>query len=95
MNYLRFWQASGESEKTSMRISSKIKQMMLDGLYTGGPVKYGYSLTESGLVNRKGAPIKKYRLAKFLNEKGYRIHTEKEFTSTRVNYILRVPLHPE
>lgn len=40
--------------------SSKMKQMMLDGLYTGGPVKYGYSLTESGLVNRKGAPIKKY-----------------------------------
>lgn len=118
MNYLRFWQASGESEKTSMRISSKMKQMMLDGLYTGGPVKYGYSLTESGLVNRKGAPIKKYRvdpveseivhmiddmtinkgygshrLAKFLNEKGYRIHTGKEFTSTRVNYILRDPYY--
>ena len=60
MNYLRFWQASGESEKTSMRIKSKMQQMMEDGLYTGGPVKYGYHLIDSGLVNRKGIPIKKY-----------------------------------
>lgn len=59
MNYLRFWQASGESEKTSMRIKSKMQQMIEDGLYTGGPVKYGYHLTDSGLVNRKGIPIKK------------------------------------
>lgn len=44
MNYLRYWQASGESEKTSIRIKNKMQQMMLDGLYTGGPVKYGYSL---------------------------------------------------
>lgn len=59
MNYLRFWQASGESEKTSIRISSKMQQMMLDGLYTGGPVKFGYRLVDSGLVNRKGIPVKK------------------------------------
>lgn len=52
MNYLRFWQASGESEKTSMRIKSKMQQMIEDGLYTGGPVKYGYHLTDSGLVGR-------------------------------------------
>ena len=60
MNYLRYWQASGESEKTSIRIKNKMQQMILDGLYTGGPVKYGYSLADSGLVNRKGQPIKKY-----------------------------------
>ena len=59
MNYLRFWQASGESEKTSIRISNKMQQMMLDGLYTGGPVKFGYRLVDSGLVNRKGVPVKK------------------------------------
>ena len=62
MNYLRFWQASGESEKTSIRIRSKIQQMTLDGLYTGGPVKFGYRLVDSGLVNRKGIPIKKYEI---------------------------------
>lgn len=61
-NYLRFWQASGESEKTSMRIQSKMQQMTLDGLYTGGPIKFGYHLVNSGLVNRKGAVIKKYEI---------------------------------
>lgn len=62
MNYLRFWQASGESEKTSIRIKNKMQQMALAGLYTGGPVKFGYRLAESGLVNRKGAPIRKYEI---------------------------------
>ena len=62
MNYLRFWQASGESEKTSIRIKSKMQQMILDGLYTGGAIKFGYHLVDSGLVNRKGADIKKYEI---------------------------------
>ena len=61
-NYLRFWQASGESEKTSIRIKSKMQQMTSDGLYTGGPVKFGYRLVDSGLINRKGAVIKKYEI---------------------------------
>lgn len=62
MNYLRFWQASGESEKTSIRISSKMQQMQAEGLYTGGAVKFGYRLVDSGLVNRKGIPIQKYEI---------------------------------
>ena len=62
INYLRFWQASGESEKTSIRISSKMQQMQMDGMYTGGPVKFGYCLVDGGLVNRKGAPIRKYEI---------------------------------
>ena len=62
MNYLRFWQASGESEKTSIRIRNKMQQMMLEGLYTGGPIRFGYHLVDSGLVNRKGAKIRKYEI---------------------------------
>ena len=62
LNYIRYWQASGESEKTSIRISSKMQQMQSEGLYTGGPVKFGYRLADSGLVNRKGAPIQKYEI---------------------------------
>ncbi len=62
MNYLRFWQASGESEKTSIRIRNRMQQMTLDGLYTGRSVKFGYRLVDSGLVNRKGIPIKKYEI---------------------------------
>ncbi len=61
-NYIRFWQASGESEKTSIRIKSKMEQMRLDGQYTGGPVRIGYHLADSGLLNRKGAMIKKYEI---------------------------------
>ena len=59
MNYLRYWQASGESQKTSMRIKNSMEQMEIAGLYTGGPVKFGYRLVDSGLVNKKGQPIKK------------------------------------
>lgn len=59
LNYIRFWQASGESEKTSIRIRTRIQQMDAAGLYTGGPVKFGYHLVDSGMVNKKGYPIKK------------------------------------
>lgn len=114
MNYLRFWQASGESAKTSIRIKNSLGQMELSGMYTGGPIKYGYHLVDSGLVNKKGQPMKKYeideeeadvihlidemtlhkgygswRMADFLNRKGYRTHTGNEFTSVKVNRILR------
>lgn len=62
MNYLRFWQASGESEKTSIRIKNSFQQMEEAGLYTGGHIKFGYRLVNSGLVNKKNQPIKKYEI---------------------------------
>lgn len=61
-NYIRFWQASGESEKTSIRIRNKMQQMILDGFYTGGPVRFGYRLADSGQVNRKNQRIRKYEI---------------------------------
>lgn len=64
MNYLRYWQASGESQKTSMRIKNSMEQMEIAGLYTGGPVKFGYRLVDSGLVNKKGQQLLKYQRAK-------------------------------
>ena len=36
MNYIRFWQAAGESEKTSMRIKTRMQQLKAEGCYTGG-----------------------------------------------------------
>ena len=56
-NYIRFWQASGESEKTSMRIKTRMHQLTLDGIYTGGPVPFGYKLVGTGKKNRKGYEI--------------------------------------
>ena len=61
-NYIRFWQASGESEKTSIRIRNKMQQMIVDGFYTGGPVRFGYRLADSGQVNRKNQKIRKYEI---------------------------------
>ena len=61
-NYIRFWQASGESEKTSIRIKTRLQQLKLDGLYTGGALPYGYRTIPSGVKNRKGQELKKYEI---------------------------------
>ena len=58
LNYIRFWQASGESEKTSMRIRTKHLQMIQEGLYRGGLVPFGYRLEHQGRVNKKNQPVR-------------------------------------
>lgn len=117
-NFLRFWQASGESEKTSIRIKNSMQQLEEAGFYTGGAVKYGYCLIDSGLINKRNQPIKKYeidpaeaqvvnmmdqmtidkgygswRLADYLNKKGYRTHDGGKFTSAKINRILHDPYY--
>lgn len=57
MNYIRFWQASGESEKTSIRIKTRMQQLTAEGSYTGGPVPFGYRLEKRGRLNKKGKEI--------------------------------------
>lgn len=57
MNYIRFWQASGESEKTSMRIKTRMQQLTTEGSYTGGGVPFGYQLEKRGRLNKKGKEI--------------------------------------
>lgn len=57
MNYIRFWQASGESEKTSMRIKTRMQQLTAEGSYTGGPVPFGYQLERRGRLNKKGQEL--------------------------------------
>ncbi len=57
MNYIRFWQAAGESEKTSMRIRTRMQQLTLEGVYRGGPVPFGYHLVNNGRLNKKGKPL--------------------------------------
>ena len=54
MNFIRFWQAAGESEKTSIRVKTRLQQMTEEGLYTGGNYPYGYQLVSSGRKNKKG-----------------------------------------
>ena len=47
MNYIRFWQSSGESKKTSIRIREGKKQTSALGYYQGGTVPYGYKVVET------------------------------------------------
>ncbi len=58
MNYLRFWQASGESEKTSIRVKTRMHQMTSEGIYTGGSVPYGFELVSKGRKNKKGQEMR-------------------------------------
>jgi len=57
MNYIRYWQSSGESQKTSMRVVEKHTQMVKDGLFRGGKPPYGYCLVKTGVINKKGKEI--------------------------------------
>ena len=57
LNYIRFWQAQGESEKTSARVKTAQAQLIQDGHFRGGTVPFGYRLEYNGRVNKKGFPI--------------------------------------
>lgn len=57
MNYIRFWQAAGESEKTSIRTRDRIRQIVSSGHYTGGFVCYGYQLADQGRRNKRDKPV--------------------------------------
>lgn len=57
INYIRFWQSSGESAKTSTRVRKKRGQMAEDGLYAGGYVPYGYKIVKKGTINHKNREV--------------------------------------
>jgi len=57
LNYIRFWQAQGESEKTSARVKTAQAQLIQDGHFRGGTVPYGYRLEHKGRFNKKGFPL--------------------------------------
>ncbi len=52
-NYIRFWQADGESEKTSIRTKTALNQLVEDGRFRGGNAPYGYDLIKSGHLNKR------------------------------------------
>ena len=56
INYIRFWQAGGESEKTSMRVKAAHTQMTSDGLWRGGIAPYGYKLVLNGQLVESEPP---------------------------------------
>ncbi|MCL1845917.1 MAG: recombinase family protein [Defluviitaleaceae bacterium] len=59
INYMRYWQSSGESEDNSMRVAEKHNGLVKDGKFRGGVPPYGYKLEYSGEFNKKGHERKK------------------------------------
>lgn len=57
MNYIRYWQASGESLKTSVRVKTRLSQLTEEGLYTGGSIPFGYKLEKKGRVNKRNREV--------------------------------------
>ena len=57
MTYIRYWQAEGESIKTSKRIKDAHGQAVEQGKWRGGHPPYGYRTVSKGTLNGKGRPI--------------------------------------
>ena len=53
MNYIRFWQADGESQKTSIRTANSLHILNEQGYFTGRICPYGYELVKSGRMNKR------------------------------------------
>ena len=58
-NYIRFWQADGESQKTSIRTKTALSQMVEEGRFRGGYAPYGYRLEKSGILNKRKHEVNK------------------------------------
>ena len=57
ITYVRYWQAEGESLKTSIRIKDTQKDSVTEGRWRGGCLPYGYRHISRGTLNPKGKPI--------------------------------------
>ena len=57
LNYIRYWQASGESIKTSVRTKTRMEQLTQEGHFTGGGVPSGYRLEHKGRTNKRNQDV--------------------------------------
>ena len=57
LNYIRYWQASGESIKTSVRTKTCMEQLTKEGCFTGGVVPFGYRLEHKGRTNKRNQDV--------------------------------------
>jgi site-specific DNA recombinase len=88
INYLTFWQASGESQNTSIRVKEKIAQMNEQSLYTGSNPPYGYEVYDTGEKHSKyDKTIKDMRIhneEKKVVELIFDLYTNKGYGTPRV-----------
>ena len=57
LNYIRYWQASGESIKTSIRTKTRLGQIVQEGRFRGGKAPYGYQLVKKGRIGKKNREL--------------------------------------
>lgn len=57
LNYIRYWQASGENIKTSVQTKTRLEQLTADGCYTGGTIPYGYRPVKRGRMNKRNREV--------------------------------------
>lgn len=63
-NYIRYWQAAGESDKISERTRTRIRQLTKAGVFTGGQCPYGYELVRGQRLNKKNQPMSDLKVCK-------------------------------
>lgn len=59
LNYIRFWQAEGESRKTGARVKDAQETFARAGKFIGGYAPLGYRLVPSGEISNHGRLLKK------------------------------------
>ena len=99
LNYIRFWQADGESRKTSVRTKEGLRQLVLDGGYRGGGVPYGYRLIATGRLNKRIFDLcivhgyGRCRIATELNRQGIRNRKGENWHEASIGHILHNPCY--
>lgn len=114
LNYIRFWQADGESEKTSIRTSNSMGLLTEQGCFTGGACAYGYQFIKTGRTNKRKQEVNDLavcdeeayvvrlmfhlavtegygaqRIANYLNEKGIKNRSGKNWHPASIQGMLR------
>lgn len=98
MTYIRFWQAEGESLKTSIRIKDANEKGVEQGKWRGGSPPYGYRTVSRGTLNFKGKPIFDVEIDPATSEvvkRIYKLYLD-HYSSKRIAQILNdegIPTH--
>lgn len=91
INYIRYWQSGGESEKTSIRVRTKQKQMIEQGINITSIPPYGYELVKNGVFTKRGVERKELKIIQSEAEivkKIFDLTTEEGYGGVRIaNYL--------
>ena len=91
MNYIRFWQAAGESEKTSIRTKTRLAQIAKEGCFRGGGVPFGYRLEKQGRLNKNRNEVNEIVID---DDEAVIVRQIFDLYVTK-GYRLETPLHPK